>query len=287
MLTRRQVKYNHSLFVLAAPVADEKQKEAIVINVLFHNEMMLLREELKWKTTPSSFFARTHSEILFLHMKSYFQAVKYACVSTQQPLKRLKLSTQYAFIILTEIPRQPSPRQCYKSEWSTKGNERSWGQSQLCSWLHTNWPNLSSQKTEEDLSKVAPRTISPWLPLSPWAPWWRQNRQTIAPSLPDSRMCITLGTREDRRYIQDDRWGRWCRWVPTFLLHPGERRLIRLYDGTSDEVLIIFHHQHTKILLCLWFSTHHQSTRSFWSLNTRWACVAWRPLNTHRRYLFY
>lgn len=157
--------------------------------------MMLLRVELKWKPTPSSFFARTHSEILFLHMKSYFHAVKYACVSTQQPLKRLKLSTQYVFITLTEIPRQPSHRQCYNSEWSTKGNERSWGQSQLCSWLHTNCPNLSSQKTEEDLSKVAPRTISPWLPLSPWDPWWRENRQTIAPSLPDSRMCITLGTR--------------------------------------------------------------------------------------------
>lgn len=45
---------------------------------------MNLGVELKWKPTPSQFYTRIHSEILFLHMKSYFHAVNYPCVSAQQ-----------------------------------------------------------------------------------------------------------------------------------------------------------------------------------------------------------
>lgn len=58
MLTRQRVKFHHSPFVLVAPVEDEKQKASTFINVLFHNKITHLGEELKCKTMSSWFLQK-------------------------------------------------------------------------------------------------------------------------------------------------------------------------------------------------------------------------------------
>ncbi len=74
--------------------------------------------------------------------------------------------------------------------------------------------------------KTAPRTVSPRLPLSPWGPWWRERRQGITPSLPKSREKLHKAWQIgwDMRYIQDDRWGRWCQQGPKLPPYPGKSR---------------------------------------------------------------
>lgn len=155
--------------------------------------------------------------------------MKYACVwALNKPLKKLEMSIQPIFITLTGIPQQLSVTGSVttnsKAQLEMKSTEGKRGWVVCC--FHTKYPILCSQYRQKRIHQTAPRTVSPWFPLSPWGPWWRERRQRITPSLPGSKHKSqkVWQLEWDMRYVQDDRWGQWCQWGPKLLPHPGEWR---------------------------------------------------------------
>lgn len=114
--------------------------------------------------------------------------------------------------------------------------------------LHTKYPILCSQYRQK---RIHQNSATHRLPMTSFVTLGSlmerkktEDHSITAESSEKSHKAWQIGW--DMRYIQDDRWGRWCQRGPKLPPYPGKRRHVSnwgrtVYDGAPDGALLIFH----------------------------------------------